>query len=653
MSKISIDYIGKTVRVEYERPTAGDVRIRELYLGDRASHLVSYIGDYKPQIASAVIFAVLGVTCIILGIVLAFLSKGRVRLDYMGWAMGGVALWNLSQSDFRDFIFPDVKAISLVPVFSIIVISMNLGLFLNELQENRYKKIYHGYIHLVFTYSWIMLILQLNHIMDFFQGLYIVFGMLYGLVLGAIVSMFFDLRRGKVKDYAWIAVGFVAVSISGVIQMVTYVMGNDKNTPVFFTTGFLILTIVSYIQVALNYVKNVREKRQAELSAEMKARFLANMSHEIRTPINAILGINEMIMRESTEASIKEYASDVNSAGKLLLGLINDILDFSKMDSGKLSLNYTDYSIKQVILDCYNLIEKRAEDKGLLFVVEADPGIPSKFKGDDIRIKQIIINLLTNAVKYTEGGRVIFQITGKNIDQGNYLLNIKVTDTGMGIKKESIDNLFDSFSRGDENMVRSIEGTGLGLAITANLVEMMGGTIEVDSVPGLGSTFSVSLPQQILDTQEMGDLWDNTSVEMEPTDKVKFVASGANILVVDDVPLNLKVCEGLLKETGMNIDTASGGNECIALTMSKKYDVILLDHMMPGMDGIETFKQIKSSNTNLNTETPVIMLTANVTDNGVNYLAEGFAGFLAKPFSMGQLQEIILRFLPKEKIDEE
>ncbi len=399
-----------------------------------------------------------------------------------------------------------------------------------------------------------------------------------------------------------------------------------------------------------------------ESASAAKSTFLANMSHEIRTPINAVLGMDEMIIRECKDKQILEYANDIDSAGHQLLSLVNDILDFSKIESGKMELHPVEYELFSVMNDCYNMIFMRAKRKDLKFSIINDPNMPAFLYGDEVRIRQIIMNLLTNAVKYTKDGSVTLKFSGDKIDDEHIMLNVAVKDTGIGISEENQKYLFDSFKRIDEKRNRNIEGTGLGLSITKRFTDMMGGTIDVDSVLYEGSTFSVHIPQKVADTGTVGDFAErlnhrndrigNDGTEKDEGEKhEKFTAPHARVLVVDDVKMNLNVVRLLLKNTQMQIDLASSGDECLKYTVIKRYDLILMDHMMPIMDGIETLHKIREQADGLNKDTPVVALTANALVGAREmYLSEGFVSYVSKPVKSVDLEECLLRILPEDKI---
>lgn len=425
---------------------------------------------------------------------------------------------------------------------------------------------------------------------------------------------------------------------------------------IIFTISFmgcwviLELVIFSIYSRSLRRYISVVDEQNEELKRANAAKsvFVSNMSHEVRTPINAVLGLDEMILRECQDETILGYATDIQRSGKTLLGIINDVLDFSKIESGKLEINPAEYSIEEVVKDVYRMIALRAQSKYLTFEVQIAEDIPSLLYGDDIRLKQCIVNLLTNAVKYTEKGTVRFTIQCA-CEGDEAKIRVEVQDTGIGMKEEEMDKLLVPYERLDTKRNRSIEGTGLGLPLVVRLLDMMGSKLEVHSVYGEGSTFAFTISQKIVDASPLG------KVDFEQRGKVQIYQSTlyapeAKILAVDDVAINLKVVTGLLKQTGISVDTASDGQHCLQMTKVKKYDLILLDHRMPGMDGIETLHALQKQE-GLNGDTPVIALTANVVAGAKeSYQKEGFTDFLGKPIDAEHLEKAIGMYLPEKKV---
>ena len=393
-------------------------------------------------------------------------------------------------------------------------------------------------------------------------------------------------------------------------------------------------------------------KRVEELNRSQN-RFFSSMSHEIRTPINSILGLNELILRDqdATDDIVKD-AAGIQGSGKMLLALINDILDFSKIEAGSMDIVPVDYRIGDMLSEIVNMLWLRAHDKGLGFEVSVDPEVPTVLYGDEVRIKQIIINLLNNAVKYTKKGHVGLRVESRATDPDTVELMISVSDTGMGIKKEDIPYLFDAFKRVDEGKNRHIEGTGLGLSIVKQLIELMDGSITVNSVYGEGSTFTLLLKQKVSDHNRIGELnIHNQQVVKRSVYESSFLAPEVRILIVDDNEMNLEVERRLLEDTDMGIDVAKSGKEALEMSLKVHYDAIFMDHLMPGMDGIECHEALRNQTGGLNRNTPVIVLTANAgSENRDLYNQAGFDGYLVKPVSGEAMEEMLIRHIPGEKI---
>ena len=394
------------------------------------------------------------------------------------------------------------------------------------------------------------------------------------------------------------------------------------------------------------------EANETAMAADAaKGEFLANMSHEIRTPLTTILGMDEVILRKYEAGPIYQYARDIQSAGNSLLHIINDILDFSKIESGQLELSSRNYDLGRVLRDVDNMIKIRAEQKGLKYIAQIDSSLPDELFGDRIRVQQIMVNILNNAVKYTKRGSVKFVLTGtKSDDPSLIVLHISVTDTGIGIHAEDIPKLFQSFSRIDAKETHNIEGTGLGLAITGRLIELMGGNVEVSSTYGMGSTFHVAIPQKIVGKKTLRQYEEDSTHSVKQERKI-LKAPTARVLVVDDNDMNRIVLRSLMKETEVKVDDAESGEECLEKVAKNEYDVILMDYMMPRMDGKETLAHIKEMPDAPGAKAKIIVCTANaLVGVRAELLAAGFDDFLSKPVNGKELEEMLAKYIPVSKI---
>lgn len=471
------------------------------------------------------------------------------------------------------------------------------------------------------------------------------------------VSAWYMLRSLKNfnRRQKWSVVLYILVSMSGgAIQLFLWpqVLLNIFTISLAFVIILFSLETPEY-QKLMQTMEDLRvANEKAQAANEAKGRFLANMSHEIRTPINAILGMDEMILRESGEKQVAEYARNIQSAGNTLLTLINDILDFSKIESGKLELYPVEYGLNEMLEKTRQVIEPRAKEKNLTLTIECEKSAPYCMYGDELRIRQILMNLLTNAVKYTREGYVTLRVKWKKRSDNEIMLLMSVEDTGIGISEENQNKLFASFERLDAENTHSIEGTGLGLAITRQMVQLMGGNIGVYSTLGKGSLFYVEIPQRVVSWSPVGDMQKEEKKAKPPAGyKEKFRAPQAKLLVVDDVPINLKVIEGLLKNTEVVIDTALSGAQGIELCKKNVYDLIFMDQMMPEMDGVETLHRLRTLEASQNQHTPVIVLTANAIEGvAEEYKAAGFDDYVSKPATGETLENVLLKYLPKELI---
>lgn len=644
---------GKTLTISTITDSSYSGQFSAIYIGDKLGIWTNYVKEYMVEVFIAILMLILGVASIVASLIFRRYHKQKLDIRYMGWGIVIAAFWILFNSMLRQIMFPNLSVISDLTFLMVMLLALPFMIYMNSIQNRRYQKGY-AFVGAVEALACaVCTALHIFHIAD------ITVTIRYAHIGNFMVAFFMaatmvnDIRNKRIKEYLVIAVGVLGVCACALMQIALYFTNaGDGLSGIWIAFGLIFL----FMSAVVNSVKEAgqaeQERRDAILSNQAKARFLAHMSHEIRTPINAVLGMDEMILRESKEENIREYARDIQSAGRSLLSLINDILDFSKIESGKMEIIPIEYDLSSLLNDCYNMMALRAKEKNLDFRIENNPSLPKRLYGDELRVRQIIINLLSNAVKYTKKGSVVLRVDG-TWENKDIILKITVRDTGIGIRIEDQQKLFQSFQRVDEKRNINVEGSGLGLAITNQLVQQMGGTISVESEYGKGSVFQAKIIQKVLSAEALGDFskgYVQPEEEKEHYHK-SFSAPLAKVLAVDDMEVNLKVFAALLKDTQIQVDTALSGMECLKKLQKEKYDIIFLDHMMPELDGVETLRNMKTLIDNKNTDTPVIMLTANAISGAKEeYLAAGFSDYLSKPLQPKLLEKMVLKYLPKELV---
>lgn len=676
--------------------------ITGITISKRDTSILNLLKSNLGNFAMCIIILACGITLFMLAFIQAFSRQTKDGISYLGFmCIFGTIYFSIETKSLSVFYGNQTLYSNLVFLVLMLWPVFMQMYYINNLEE-KYQKIFYVLFFLTLTNMACQITLQILGIFDFMNMAFISHILIFMSGMAILFSLICTVRKSKDKLLIIEFLGilfFIGGSAIDLIRTYTIHIGDFGKFSRFGMTVFsLLMVFVHILKVIRGYsasiaenarhmemeVQMIEEKNQelmianeeaekakadAIAAANAKSVFLANMSHEIRTPINAILGMDTMILRECNDNEILEYAGNIQSASQTLLSLINDILDFSKIETGKLELVVGDYALSSLINDVYHMLIGKAKEKGLALNVESDKNLPAKLYGDEVRIRQIIVNILNNAIKYTKKGSVTLTVgmselkpsdtpdhsndnKSDNAAGKNIIITFRIADTGIGIKNENISHLFDSFSRFDEEKNKYIEGTGLGLAITKQLVDLMNGEIVVTSEYGKGSVFTVSIPQKIVSDLKIGDISEKYN---EPSNKKKkkstFTAPDANVLVVDDVKMNINVFKALLKRTEINVDSAMSGSEALAMIKEKKYDIIFLDHMMPDMDGIETYQNMKMLEDNPNKDTTVVMLTANaIMGAKEEYLGIGFSDYLSKPVQAPKLESMILKYLPEELV---
>ena len=647
--KLKSEDAGKEIRMELQTDSSYTGAFYDIHYGERWEIWSEFFKIDGGELVVGLLMLVLGILSVVIGSILKVIYKKDIEMEYLAWAVLLTAIWVLSNSVFRQILFPSVSVISDMGFFMLMLIPIPFMLYLNNVQGERYKTVYAIMVGANLLDIIFCTVLHIGNLVDFSDTNKIMCVVAALSILVMVVTLIRDVYTAKIKEYKLVALGILAICVAGVVEIIIYFKWTNQFSGSVVAIGLVCMLIISFVNTVSNILKMEKEKQQALISNETKGKFLANMSHEIRTPINAVLGMDAMILRECKDESIREYALNIQNAGQTLLSLINDILDFSKIESGKMEIIPVEYDFSSMIHDVVNMIMMRAEDKGLKMNLSVDSTLPYKVYGDEVRIRQVLTNLLTNAVKYTKEGSMGLTVSGQR-DGEDIILYFAVEDTGIGIRPEDIQKLFARFERIEEERNRNIEGTGLGMSITMQLLKLMDSELVVESEYGVGSKFSFEIRQRIVCDEPIGDLEERIKkLSTQYTYDAAFVAPDVHILVVDDNALNRKVFKNLLKQTKVQVDDLESGKECLEIVQEKHYDIIFLDHMMPEMDGVETLHAMKNSAEYPCKDTPVIALTANAIQGAKEmYLKEGFDDFLSKPIQPEKLEKMIKHWLPKE-----
>ena len=647
------EYAGGTVRIV--RHDNLMKRVTDVYVGEKEAVVrrLEEKGGITHFILSLFLL-VFSVVTLIGSVVIESIIKRRIPLSTIAVGAMVASTWLV----YDSFVFQFVTRTRFIDgiMSYICTLGMTFGFifYLNEIQKKRYQKLYFV-IGLIELLNMIVFgILHFTGIQPFSQSLLSIDIVILIAIVSAFAISIYDIVKKQAQGYRITVIGFLIFMVCCAVEIVFINVVQNRVEGSFIMIGLFVLMGCAIAQQIIDIRRVQHERDLATANANARTQFLANMSHEIRTPINSILGMNEMIIKETTDSQIASYAKIASDAGEILLSLINDILDFSKLDSGKHELVLAPYNPSQLFGNISSIIVERAHAKGLKMDFSVDPRLPRMLYGDSKSLSEIILNLLSNAVKYTEIGGISMKVLCevKDKETGTFNLTFKISDTGIGIKDEDQDMIFNPFSRTDLKKNQSIQGTGLGLAITKQLVEEMDGCISLTSKYGEGSTFTVIIPQRIPTDEELKSHVDIKDNRIDTGDDVEnFSAPSANVLVVDDTRANIIVVRAFLKRVGILPDLAGGGLEAVQKCCENKYDVIFMDHMMPECDGVEAMHMIKEKPESLNADTPIIVLTANaIKGSEEEYRKMGFDNYLSKPVDSASLIRAAKAYLPEEKI---
>ncbi|MCM1184205.1 MAG: ATP-binding protein [Roseburia sp.] len=584
----------------------------------------------------------------------------KTNIRWLAIFLLSAAIYVAADSGCLELLIPKMSVISWLTDTSILLIPIPLILYTQHafFPGHRRYGVFAGAEFLVAVGSILAFVVSAYDIVNSYIYVHVITAVA---IAGCVISFI----QEKMMPGIEVIIGYAALSIAMLICVIVYWGGILYPPSAVLGIGLIIfggcmLTWVLRSNYELRQMREEaelvlmqRDKLSAQEANEQKSRFLSHMSHEIRTPLNAMLGMNELIMRDSEDEEIRKYAINIQNAGRTLLALINDVLDFSKIETGKMDIIESDYSLSSALNDVVLMIQSRAADKGLELRLDIDPAMPDVLRGDEIRIKQVILNLMTNAVKYTEKGWLELAVNVTLLPEQSEAvsLNITVSDSGVGIREQDLSKIFSEFERLDRLKNRSVEGTGLGLSITSRLVALMGGTISVDSRYGEGSVFKISVPQHVISHEPIGDyksrferLSNEETHEGESTETAEF--PGKRVFVVDDNEMNLEVIASILELLKIDVTRASDGQSAMNHLDREKYDLILTDDMMPEVSGTDLMEYLKSNAGIASYGTPVVVLTANaVVGAREEYIKKGFDDYMAKPIDIDVLQKILMKYL--------
>ncbi len=640
--------------------------VSRIYLGDKADIIFSLLRRGAFPLLCGAVPLLIGVAFLLRQLFTPMRQKLGYRNLCVGCILVLLPMWMVCNSEVRQLFFANIPYVRNMEFLALLLLPIPIILSVNYSEEERFGDVARGLCAAIFLCDVFIMLRTIFFGRNLLGQMWLIL-LTIAVAAAFIIGTFIKIGLSDAKLFSSLLIpmlSYGALALAGVCEYVDMIFFSERYAGVSLSVGIVLYAVGVTAEQLRSQRLVTSQAQQAEMENRAKSEFLASMSHEIRTPINAIIGMNEMILRESTEPEVVNYAADIQQAGKHLLSLINDVLDLARIESGRMDIVESDYDLPALLSDIADLIQVQANDKGLAFDVTFQTSLPDKLHGDAARIRQIAVNLLSNAVKYTRRGRVVFLADTVSAEQAGVLrsvavvrgrvpefespvyLRLTVRDTGIGIHHDDIALLFDRFTRLDRVQNAGIQGTGLGLSIVSTLVELMRGCLIVESVYGVGSQFSVVLPQQAAAGGEQA-----RPNARNANGKALFRAPEAEILAVDDNALNRRLLQALLRRTQVRLTLCPSGKECLELVRKKRYDLILMDHLMPEMDGIETLRAMQAMEGNQSADAPVLVLTANAIA-GVRdtYIAAGFRDYLSKPLQSAELEEMIRRYLPPEKL---
>ena len=643
---------GRELKIFKGKIDKGSKVIPETFIAGRAGLYEVLLQKYGVSFIASGILMFISLIVLIVGIGMRVSYKNSISMLYAALGACVTSLWLISNSYIYPFAFKHYHIDGIVNYLACMLLPFGFLIYIDSVQKGRYNRVFNVLMAISLVSFVLWTVLHFTEIFTFPHALVYIDAVLAIDIVGAFVLVILDIKNGYAKEYKYTVAGFLLFFAFGLGEIYVILFVHTRNESIPLLIGILVLLGFVLWQQVQDLSKLTYERERAVQLNNAKTTFLANMSHEIRTPINSILGMNEMIIRENHDRRIDEYARNVQTSGKMLLSLVNDVLDFSQLEADKMKIMNENVSLTSILADISAMAGERAKSKNLTFAAVLDGEVPDGLYTDEVRLKQILINLLNNAVKYTDEGSVTLSVGGRYVTESLYELRLSVKDTGRGIRDEDKGRLFDAFSRADLTRNRNIEGTGLGLAIVKRILDAMEGTIAVDSEYRKGTVFDVLVPVKVIDATPVDpDLKRNEAAVKKENDDVDYRAPGANILAVDDNNSNLEIVRMFLERVDIRPTLCRSGREAVEMCYDHKYDLLLLDHMMPEVDGIEALKIIRKDKYSLNRETPALVLTANaVIGSDKMYKDAGFDGYLTKPVDSKKLIVTVRDYLPADKI---
>ncbi|MCR4756148.1 MAG: response regulator [Lachnospiraceae bacterium] len=642
--------VGKELTLVHSDYKDNKYTVSDMYFGNRLGFSAQLIHDNIYIIILGFALFILGLVVTLISLAYRIILKKDFHLWYLGLGVLSGALWLITSNYTYPLMFGNYFVDGVVSFMLLLLLPFDFIAYVNALSGRRYRVYYIIISFIIFVNFCVLTVLDYTYTADYNKTMPITSCVMGISGLFCLIVLIYDTFKKKHFENKSITIGFSVFVVLIFAEAIHMNIPKHNNNGVFIAIGLLGILSVAVLREIRAISILQAEMLEAREANRAKSTFLANMSHEIRTPMNAVIGMAELALREEVSPKAKDYLTKIRSSGRNLLGIINDILDYSKIESGKMGFISERYEPVKELKDIAGIIQTRIGDKPVSFEINPDPSVPHVLSGDALRIRQVIINLANNAVKFTKEGYVKINVSAKELTDDTVMMTYHVVDTGVGIKQEDMEKLFVSFQQIDSKRNRAAEGTGLGLAISKNLVEAMGGRIGVTSTYGQGSDFYFSIPQKVVDSESDSEVLINSDSESDKFINDRYTAPDVKVLIVDDYEINITVAEGLLEPIQVKTESATSAKEAIKMVEENDYDIILMDHMMPEMDGIEATRYIRE-NIKKAENTPIIAFTANVIEDARSLFAEvGMSDFIPKPIEADKLLTTIRKWIPEDKI---